>query len=176
MPGKLPRHPSLQHRQAPLMESLGSCRLPAGSAIIWGEPEPPGPRSPWAVSHGCPHPSLVGCALSRTDAAAALLGEVPALRLTHTVAHGEAGPVSKPQFPQLYREGVGFDHRVPPSCCLGDAFSGGVTWHRDPQRQSCSSGGHPGQAPVVLDSQSLFLSLSGLHQPRPCHHHTAARR
>ena len=37
-----------------LMESLGSCRPPAGSPVSWGEPESLGPHSPWAVSMAVP--------------------------------------------------------------------------------------------------------------------------
>lgn len=36
------------------MESPGSCRPPAGSPVPWGEPESPGPHSPWAVSMADP--------------------------------------------------------------------------------------------------------------------------
>lgn len=80
-------------------------------------------QPPKPMSHGISHRSLVGCALHWLSSSSA--GSCP--MLTHTMGHGEAGPISKPQFPHQHREGTGCDCQVAPSHCLGDAFSGGMT-------------------------------------------------
>ena len=143
-------------RQAPLMESPGSCRSLAGSPVPWGEPESPGPHS-WAVSMADPVHYWLAVPqaelISQPELAQQQLcqGRFPPCGQLSSWLVARRVPPPSLSFPSCVGRKLGLIAESPqllPQWCLSE----------------------------VLSSQSLFSFLSGLHQPRPRHHHAAARR